>query len=276
MLALPLALLASKIACRSDLDCSLNGLCTDGACVCDVPWGGARCQTLLLAAGREGVGGIPLAAYHGDSLNATSWGASVLHAPEDGRYYMWVAAMTNKCPLADWMTNSEVHLAVSDEPLGPFAKIRTLVSPWAHNPQTIRAPDATVASGHAYVLFTLGDGKNYHGDPKVCDGRSPAPPMPPVPPPPWVVKPCRFGPPHGQHSWAGCMVANFTLFWSETPAGKWREHTAQILDWPVHHTGRPWDYGPYGNWNPAPIVHPNGTIFVQVRASSSFRLRYTS
>ena len=105
--------------CATDLDCSLNGECTAGACVCDAPWAGTRCQTMELAAGRLGVGGIPLAAFHGVSqdpaapLNATSWGASVLRAPEDGRYYAWAASMVNQCDLSSWQTNSEVVLAAA-------------------------------------------------------------------------------------------------------------------------------------------------------------------
>ena len=85
------------------------------------------------------------------------------------------------------------------------------------------------------------------------------------------------------------MVANFTIFYSETADGDYKTHTAQIIDWPVHSRGRPWDYGPcvsdcelvrafcqtvtyctcrmahgdrYGNWNPAPLVHPNGSIYL--------------
>eukprot|EP01043_Picozoa_sp_COSAG02_P007326 COSAG02_NODE_217_length_28595_cov_19.642371_28_plen_71_part_00 len=32
--------------CSSDLDCSLNGHCTSGACVCDKPWTGVSCGEL--------------------------------------------------------------------------------------------------------------------------------------------------------------------------------------------------------------------------------------
>jgi hypothetical protein len=39
-------------------------------------------------------------------------------------------------------------------------------------------------------------------------------------------------------------VANFTIFYSETADGDYKTHTAQIIDWPVHSRGRPWDYGP--------------------------------
>ena len=32
--------------CTTNIDCSLNGLCTAGTCVCDKPWGGSGCGTL--------------------------------------------------------------------------------------------------------------------------------------------------------------------------------------------------------------------------------------
>ena len=69
---------ASSMFCRTDSDCSLNGLCTAGICACDAPWAGNRCQTLQLAVGLLGLHDIPLCAYHGDGPNSTSWGA--LHA----------------------------------------------------------------------------------------------------------------------------------------------------------------------------------------------------
>merc|ERR1711937_459108 len=158
----------------------LNGLpATDGTCICDVPWTGTRCQTLELAPGKVGLDGIPLAVYHGDGINSTSWGASVLHAPEDNQYYAWIASMVNNCTLNDWQTNSEVVLATASEPLGPYKRVKTVIPPWAHNPQAIRAPDSESATGHVYALFSLGDGNPTHGTPKNCGQGKPVPPLPP-------------------------------------------------------------------------------------------------
>ena len=36
-------------ACISSSDCSLNGICTGGVCVCDKPWSGTRCGLLPFA-----------------------------------------------------------------------------------------------------------------------------------------------------------------------------------------------------------------------------------
>ena len=40
---------APLLSCKSDLECSLNGVCTSGACVCVKPWGGASCGVLQYA-----------------------------------------------------------------------------------------------------------------------------------------------------------------------------------------------------------------------------------
>jgi hypothetical protein len=40
----------------------------------------------------------------------TSWGGSVIESPEDGRFYMMAAEMTNECDLSGWQTNSQVVL----------------------------------------------------------------------------------------------------------------------------------------------------------------------
>ena len=43
-------------SCASASNCSLNGVCTNGACVCDAPWTGARCGHLAFAAASPAVG----------------------------------------------------------------------------------------------------------------------------------------------------------------------------------------------------------------------------
>ena len=74
----------------------------------DAPWIGERCQRLDLLPGTVGLNNLPLCAYHGDGPNSTSWGGSVLQAPEDGKYYMWAASMVQNCTMGEWTTNSEV------------------------------------------------------------------------------------------------------------------------------------------------------------------------
>ena len=61
---------------------------------------------------------------------------------------------------------------------------------------------------------------------------------------PWVTNPCSTPPAPGA-GYTHCMTANFSIYYSETAGGEYKTHEAQILDWPVHSRGRPWDYGPF-------------------------------
>lgn len=40
------AVAAGANSCTSNLDCSLNGICSGGVCVCDKPWKGESCGVL--------------------------------------------------------------------------------------------------------------------------------------------------------------------------------------------------------------------------------------
>ena len=62
---------------------------------------------------------------------------------------------------------------------------------------------------------------------------------------------------------ADTITANFTIFFASSARGSYAAHTAQIVDWP-----RGWDYGAFGNWNPAPLVHPNGSVYLMAHTSS--------
>jgi len=95
----------------------------------------------------------------------------VLYAPEIKKYAMYVAEMTNHCNLGKWRTNSEVALAYSESPEGPFLKQQSLVPPWAHNPEAIRAPDPVY--GYVYALYTLGNGVP-EGEPADCNQTGPS------------------------------------------------------------------------------------------------------
>lgn len=47
------------------------------------------------------------------------WGGSVIKA-EDGKYYMYASRWAKKLSMSAWVTNSEVVLAISDKPEGPY------------------------------------------------------------------------------------------------------------------------------------------------------------
>jgi hypothetical protein len=253
MLFFNMLLLHTAFACQSNVGCSLNGVCSGGKCQCDAAWEGETCQWLSFLPGNDkdlALDGIPLCCYHGDDENSTSWGASVIQAPEDGKFYMWVAQMTNHCNLGKWRTNSEVALARSDNPLGPFTKLIDLVPPWTHNPEAIRAPDESTKSGFVYALYALGDGVPKSGPPANCSN-------------PPKQSPSRPAPQLKRLNSAGRNItANFTIHYSELATGPYKAANASIVNWPSN-----WDYGAVGNWNPAPFVHKNGSIYLMAHTS---------
>lgn len=85
------------------------------------------------------------------------WGGSVIKA-EDGKYYMYASRWPKKLSMRAWITNSEIVVAVSDKPEGPYT-FQKVITPargaeyWdgttTHNP-TIHYHDGK------YVLFYVG------------------------------------------------------------------------------------------------------------------------
>jgi hypothetical protein len=74
--------------CRHDEDCSLNGKCSTGTCLCRPAWKGKRCETLNLQPATKGAG------YRGvdDGHNTSSWGGAILPGP-DGKWHMYVYSL---------------------------------------------------------------------------------------------------------------------------------------------------------------------------------------
>jgi hypothetical protein len=144
MLRLPLlaALVAAAAAsapCATDEDCSLNGVCTAGTCVCDKGWVSADHTGKGTHAGGCGLLDFKPApssvSFHGLDDKKSSWGGSILQLPVSGtpgktQYAMFAAEMTHDCTLRHWTTNSEVVLAVADEPTGPYKEEFQIIPPW--------------------------------------------------------------------------------------------------------------------------------------------------
>ena len=150
MLLLQLAATLS-FGCKSDLDCSLNGICAAGTCTCDVEWLGDTCGLLHLLPTIEDNGFRP--------LNASSWGGSIIRddGDPDGRIHMFASYITEHCGLQAWKTNSEIVHLVSENPLGPFLPVEhapRVVPRFAHNP-TIKKNE-----NGSYLLFHIGCGSS--------------------------------------------------------------------------------------------------------------------
>ena len=161
--------LISSWACSTSLDCSLNGDCIAGTCVCDPSWAGPKCQLL------DVVSGSPSFGYH--NASEASWGGVPILGP-DGMYHMFVAQMANGCTLNDYGSNSFIaryafvdkirqldsriafasqhHFVlssvVSSRPEGPYSFVEVVIPVFAHNPTVRLLPDKSL------VLFFIGDG----------------------------------------------------------------------------------------------------------------------
>ena len=117
--------------CRTDIDCSLNGVCdrSTGACACDAPWkngvsGREACNVLDVLPHPDdyvpAYGGPRTDTAYGHQ-NTTSWGGNILLG-EDGKYHMWVSAMGDGQGLSKWGQVSQIDHGVAADPMGVFHK----------------------------------------------------------------------------------------------------------------------------------------------------------
>lgn len=127
----------SATNCDTDMDCSLNGACTSGKCMCDPPWKGPSCGKLTFAA-------APVAnrAYGlGKPFSVTSWGGNAVR--RDGNWHLYVTEMAGEhCGLHVWGSQSTVTHAISPNASGPYVKVSTVLQHEAHNPQVIEVDGA--------------------------------------------------------------------------------------------------------------------------------------
>lgn len=141
-------------ACRSSLDCSLNGDCERGQCVCDPAWSAsADCSALSFQPVAKTKGAAP--GYYNDT--EASWGGNIIKS-DDGNYYLIHAQFAHHCGIysapqgGGWTNNSFVarSVSVTGRPEGPYRFQEEILPPFAHNPEIHRDADGT------YVVFFIG------------------------------------------------------------------------------------------------------------------------
>ena len=152
MVAVAMAGAPPPWACSTDLDCSLNGVCTDQRCLCDLPWGEEGCGVLLFSPLPR-----PSSAY-GYHPNVTSWGGNAVFGGSetaetgDGKWHLFVSEIAGEhCGLTRWNSNSRVVHAEAEAVEGPYLFADVALPVEAHNPQVIRW-------GGEWLLFHIGDG----------------------------------------------------------------------------------------------------------------------
>eukprot|EP01064_Diplonema_japonicum_P004947 TRINITY_DN1327_c11_g1_i1.p1 TRINITY_DN1327_c11_g1~~TRINITY_DN1327_c11_g1_i1.p1 ORF type:complete len:407 (+),score=69.51 TRINITY_DN1327_c11_g1_i1:115-1335(+) len=178
------SLIGMGLACSTTVDCSLNGECVNGACVCDSPWKGPKCEVLdRLPTDLSWGFRSP---YNGGKTS--SWGGSVLKI--NGTYHMYSSQMENFCGIQWWEPNSKVVHAVSQNPEGPYIFSDVVSLPFTHEPTAVRAP-----TGEVVIYFTMRHPDGY--ELTNCTEPTPTPaPVPPAPPgPPPTPTPCYPPPP---------------------------------------------------------------------------------
>jgi len=128
----------------------MNGVCTNGACVCDKGWEGTTCNTMKFA--RAPAGGA-----YGYSPNVTAWGGMPVQVGDT--YHLLNTEIINHCGLCTWGQNSRVIHATSTNLLGPYTFKNEALPVWSHNPHI--TVDRSSGSP-VYLLFHIGaaDGGN--------------------------------------------------------------------------------------------------------------------
>eukprot|EP01047_Picozoa_sp_COSAG01_P053324 COSAG01_NODE_5703_length_4087_cov_14.995737_1_plen_237_part_00 len=102
--------------CKSDLDCSLNGICSSsaGTCVCDKPWGGSGCGELRYkvtpAAGRDL---FPINRSH------NTWNGPIV-GPVGGQYHLYDPLYGNFTGIKSLFRVEWIMHGVADQITGPY------------------------------------------------------------------------------------------------------------------------------------------------------------
>ena len=134
-----------KALCGNDLDCSLNGRCSQGRCECDKPWSGDSCGTMRFRP-------VSFPQGYGQSPNLTAWGGGAIYEAQTKTYHAYVHALANGCPLACGPRASRIEHGVSKTITGPYEFRDVAVAEDARNSAPITLPDGS------FAIFHIGSG----------------------------------------------------------------------------------------------------------------------
>jgi len=147
---------------------------------------------------------------------------------------MYVSAMTNNCPLSDWGHNSRIDHGTADVITGPYVLQDVAINTWAHNSAPIALKDGTFAIVHIGTGTGAPNGGTNCNQTVAGDAFRSSAGGDGTFPKPW----------HGgsELRWDG----GSTIHVSKSLNGPWLPLMNNTLG---------------GCNNPAPWVHPNGTIY---------------
>merc|ERR1719329_1427243 len=142
--------------CVSDADCSRNGLCTDGSCVCDAAWTGQTCETFNIIPGDKHCGYRWIDPVEEGGNRTSSWGAANWYDEQDETWYMYATELAGHCGMHSWTMNSHTILASSKDPLGLYKREQEIVPIWSHEVEVARAPTGEYVAYFSYANYTGG------------------------------------------------------------------------------------------------------------------------
>jgi hypothetical protein len=154
-LTLPYTLITAQ-TCAIDDDCSLNGLCTSLACVCDPGWIGPDCGRLDLSPATRGTGynytTYTKPSYYNTRGNS-SWGGQIVQDQQDPKlFHLLVDQFAHGCGLSGWRPTSFVARAESTTgPQGPYHWVQNVTGSFRHNTYVHWSP-----ADEKYLLWTIG------------------------------------------------------------------------------------------------------------------------
>ena len=229
-----LLVLSSGVTAAGPDDCQLNGVCSNGHCVCDAGWVGDSCEQLSLGQSSTAI------RYDAAPLDggAWTWGGSPI-LDDSGNWHLLFSAMVNGCGLLHYQSNSVVKHAVAKSLQGPWSVTGTALSPrpgeWdsggIHGPSVRRDPIS-----RDFLLFY--EATHRSSPPLDCIANASLPPVD-------VSHTRRIG------------VAR-----AASPVGPWERLDEPILS-PRGAAGA-WDSNDVSN--AAPLLLPNGTALLGYRA----------
>lgn len=165
-------LLGRGLACTTDEDCNLNGICQKNTCACDPGWTGTDCGKLDLIPGPRANG------YNRTDEGISSWCNGIIRDPhKPDLYHLFISEFTHGCGLDYWSPYSHIIRAESETgPLGPYTSKQEIVPTFAHNPTVIWSEKdgrylmynigcpLNVPSTCQDVNFTCGPGNRLNGE----------------------------------------------------------------------------------------------------------------
>mmetsp|Transcript_16619 Transcript_16619/g.25112 ORF Transcript_16619/g.25112 Transcript_16619/m.25112 type:complete len:403 (-) Transcript_16619:2071-3279(-) len=98
---------------------------------------------------------------YGMTPNVTTWGGGIIH--DNGTHHLYVSRMTNNCALNTWGENSRIDHAISTTgPTGPYFFHDVAINTFSHNAAPVVLPYGT------YALFHIGSGEGGPEGPINC------------------------------------------------------------------------------------------------------------